>query len=89
MGASHESDGGPYVKCRTQRDVVGSKTVHMEVALLCAADALKSTLSIDQQLSASTLSAEWSLALSLGRASILCQARPTVRPLSTRCAMLA
>ena len=50
---SHESDGRPYIACRTQRDVVGSKSVRMEVALQrsAPADALKTTLLVGDQLS--------------------------------------
>jgi hypothetical protein len=50
---SNDLDGRPYVTCRTQRDVVGSKSVQMAVALQTSApaDALKETLLADNQLS--------------------------------------
>ena len=50
---SHDSDGRPYLTCRTRRDVVGSKQVELQVALQSAApaDALKDTENVQSQLS--------------------------------------
>ena len=50
---AYETDGRPYVACRTQRDVVGSKSVAMKVAMQysAAVNSFRNVLNVTQQLS--------------------------------------